>query len=441
MAPRPDPYYSETGAATAGARHRERVTWGTRARGRTIGALASTLSTAAWAAVVAVAATLVALLGGLAAARSLRRRQPSAEERMAGLIAELDRRMEEMGRDLAQALERAREEARRSRALGELASSIDLDEVLRRTLDAAGALPGSDAALVTVVGPDGETLTRAAGLSEAEIEELQPGPPPAGRRLRALSLTYAEGPEADGAPVRHGLAVPVHADGRPVGLLCVFSRRPEPFPEDAAADLADLAVRAGPALENALRFREARQLADVDAHTGLHNRRYFHETLAREVARAHRYQRPLALVIFDLDDFKAVNDRLGHLAGDAVLAQVGERVRHVVRSADIPCRVGGDEFAVILPESTLEDAEQLYARLQAQMAARPIPEAGRLRISGGIAELRPEDDAVSFFERADDALYRAKEAGKGRVAVATSAIGRPDSSGATAISPIEGDEG
>ncbi len=386
---------------------------------------------------MAAAATLVVLLIGLAAARSLRRR-PAAEERMVALIAELDRRMEEMGRDLAAALDRAREEARRSRALGELASSMDLDEVLRRTLDAAAAIPGSDAALITVVGPDGETLTRASGLSEGEVEELQPGPAPAGRRLRALSLTYADAAQEKGAPVRHGLAAPVQVDGRTVGLLCVFSRRPEQgFAAGAEADLADLAGRAGPALENALRFREVRQQADMDAHTGLHNRRYFHETLAREVARAHRYERPLALVIFDLDDFKAVNDRLGHLAGDAVLAQVGERVRHVVRSADIPCRVGGDEFAIILPESTLKDAEQLYARLQAQMAARPIAEAGKLHISGGIAELRPQDDAVSLFERADDALYRAKEAGKGRMAMATSAIGRPETTSATAISPIE----
>jgi diguanylate cyclase (GGDEF)-like protein len=187
-------------------------------------------------------------------------------------------------------------------------------------------------------------------------------------------------------------------------------------------ELEDLALRAGPAIENARRFREARQLADLDALTGLHNRRYFHETLAREVARAHRYDRLLALLVFDLDDFKAINDRIGHLAGDTVLAQVAERVRDVVRSADVACRVGGDEFAIILPESTIDDADQLYRRLQTQIASRPMPEAGRLLISGGIAQLREGDDGVAFFQRADDALYRAKAAGKGRVAVATSAI-------------------
>ncbi|MER3408822.1 MAG: hypothetical protein C4306_01660 [Thermoleophilia bacterium] len=274
------------------------------------------------------------------------------------------------------------------------------------------------------------------------MEEVEPGPPPPGRRLRALALYYDGTPKAESTPVGHGFAVPIQGEAGTVGLLSVFSRRPERgLTEEVASELADLAARAGPAIENALRFREAQHLAEIDAHTGLHNRRYFHETLAREVARAHRYQRPLALLIVDLDDFKEVNDRLGHLAGDAVLAQVGERVRNVVRSADIPCRVGGDEFAIILPESTLADAEQLFVRLQEHLAARPIPEAGRVSISCGIAELRPQDDAVSFFERADDALYRAKEAGKGRVAVAASAIGRPKENGTSAISPIERDDG
>ena len=135
--------------------------------------------------------------------------------------------------------------------------------------------------------------------------------------------------------------------------------------------LEELALRAGPAIENARRFQEARQLADIDALTGLHNYRFFHETLAREVARAHRYDRRLALVVFDVDDFKAVNDRVGHLAGDAVLAAAAQRVLSAVRGADIACRVGGDEFAVILPESTRGDAEALYERLESAMTKHP----------------------------------------------------------------------
>src|SRR5204862_4076653 len=219
--------------------------------------------------------------------------------------------------------------------------------------------------------------------------------------------------------VHSGLAVPVPGESEALGFLIVYSRSADHrFAEEEIRELEELAQRAGPAIENARRFREARQLADLDALTGLHNRRYFHETLARECARAHRYERQLSLVVFDLDDFKDVNDRIGHLAGDAVLAEAAERVRGVVRTSDIACRVGGDEFAVILPESSIGDADQLYRRIQAAVSSRPISQIGNLYLSAGVAELRPEDDAVSFFQRADEALYRAKDAGKGQVVAA-----------------------
>jgi diguanylate cyclase (GGDEF)-like protein len=106
------------------------------------------------------------------------------------------------------------------------------------------------------------------------------------------------------------------------------------------------------------------------------------------------------------------------LAGDGVLADAADVVRSVVRSADIACRVGGDEFAVILPESGMQEAEQLYTRLQTALEQRPIGDAGRVRLSAGVAELAKDDDSRTFFERADDALYGAKEAGKGRAVAA-----------------------
>jgi diguanylate cyclase (GGDEF)-like protein len=210
--------------------------------------------------------------------------------------------------------------------------------------------------------------------------------------------------------------VPIPGEVDTTGFIAIYSRSPtHRFEEEMIRELEELAKRAGPAIENARRFREARQLADLDALTGLHNRRYFHETLAREVARAQRYGRRLALIVLDLDDFKAINDRIGHLSGDAVLAETAERVRDVVRSADVACRVGGDEFAVILPESTSQEADQLYRRLRGAVSSRPLGQAGRLLISAGVAELLSDDDPTRFFERADEALYRAKELGKGQV--------------------------
>jgi diguanylate cyclase (GGDEF)-like protein len=237
--------------------------------------------------------------------------------------------------------------------------------------------------------------------------------------VRSLRLAYEPLPPElpASAAITAGAAVPIHGELAPIGLLSVFARGPaHGFGESQVRDLETLAARAGPAIENARRFREARHLADVDALTGLHNRRYFHETLAREVARAQRYDRRLALVVFDLDNFKEINDSLGHLAGDSVLAELAERLRHVIRQADIACRVGGDEFAVILPESGLHEADQLYERISSEVTSRPIAQTGSLGLSAGVAELRPQDDPTRFFQRADANLYTAKGAGKARLA-------------------------
>jgi diguanylate cyclase (GGDEF)-like protein len=354
------------------------------------------------------------------------RRDSSAEERVAELVTSLNARMDELGQELAHALERAEEEGRRSRIFGELAGSIDLDEVLSRTLEAASALEGADAALVMLPDPGaGKPVVATLGLSVEEAERHAVAGPPDGRLARSITMSYTY-PELERAPgengiIHSGLAVPMPGDAETVGYLAIFTRQPtKEFGESDVNDLEALALHAGPSIENARRFREARQLADLDALTNLHNRRFFHETLAREVSRAHRYERKLALIVFDLDDFKEVNDKIGHLAGDSVLAEAADRVRDVVRSADIACRVGGDEFAVILPESSLDDADQLYRRIQNAVSARPIGQAGKLFLSAGVGELRPEDDAVTFFQRADEALYRAKNAGKGRVVAANS---------------------
>src|SRR5487761_710685 len=263
-------------------------------------------------------------------------------------------------------------------------------------------------------------ITAPHGLADEEAARQSAAVPPGHRDLRAVELTYryAEGAREDA--LRAGLALPLADESGPVGTLLVLTRTAgQRFEDDELLRLEEIAHRTAPAIETARRFREARQLADLDALTELHNRRYFHETLARETVRAHRYARKLALIVFDLDDFKEVNDRIGHLAGDAVLAEAAARMREVVRTADVPCRVGGDEFAVIMPESSLEDAEQLFQRIQTVMSTRALGQAGRLHLSAGLAELTPEDDSVSLFERGDRALYAAKQAGKGRSMAAT----------------------
>ncbi len=276
-------------------------------------------------------------------------------------------------------------------------------------------MPNADASVVRLENQEGGPTVAAHGLSADGAEAI--AGPPDGSRARAIEVAYRYADEMEGQEglIHGGLAVPLEEGGGRLGYLTVFTKdRNRSFGGEDIRRLEELSTRAGPAIENARRFREARQQADLDGLTGLHNRRYFHETLARECARAHRYSRRLSLIVFDIDDFKDVNDRIGHLAGDAVLAEAAVRVREVVRTADIPCRTGGDEFAVILPESGLEQADQLFGRIQTAVSGRPIGQAGRMKLSAGIADLSAEDDSISFFQRADEALYRAKEAGKGR---------------------------
>jgi diguanylate cyclase (GGDEF)-like protein len=221
--------------------------------------------------------------------------------------------------------------------------------------------------------------------------------------------------------IRGGAFIPLMGrELRPVGTLSLFWRSADREPGSHEIEQAEhIATSSTSAIENARRYGEARKLAETDALTGLFNQRFFQETLRREVTRAHRYQRKLTLVIFDLDDFKSINDQVGHLAGDRVLAQAADRLREAVRSVDVACRVGGDEFAVIMPESSAEDGDQLFRRVHNSMRGTALgPDEQRLRLSGGIAELLHGDTPASLFERADAALYRAKDRGKDRADIA-----------------------
>jgi diguanylate cyclase (GGDEF)-like protein len=376
---------------------------------------------ATWVAVgVAIGAASLALVAAVIVLLVVVRGRRSSYAAVEQLLRESLERTESLHGDLAGALEQARAETLRARELGEICATIDLDHVLTRTLEVAGTLTTVDAGMIRLPAPDGgDALFATIGMSTDEAEREPVAGPPGGQPARAVRIAYAYTHDEirdESDLIRGGVSIPLRdSEGEPIGTLAVFWRGEErdATDEDVAA-LEELAARAGPAIENARRFREARQLADLDALTALHNRRYFHETLVRECARAHRYDRQLALVIFDIDDFKAINDRIGHLAGDSVLAGVADRLQSVVRSADIACRVGGDEFAVILPESDLSDAEQLYRRVQFAVGARPIGPFERIHLSAGIAQLRTDDDAEAFFERADEALYHAKEAGKGQ---------------------------
>jgi diguanylate cyclase (GGDEF)-like protein len=370
-----------------------------------------------------IAAT--ALLGlGLVALEIIRRREPAGrDDRLVQAVDDMRTRMDDLGRDLSEALERAERESRRNRFLSDLGSSIEFDELLDRVLDAALEVPGFDAALVSLDDQSGPATTATRGMTPEEA--AHPPSSGAGGVLPAgpitVSYRYGAADAADTQLIRGGLFMAlVGREGHQLGSLALFWRTPgyEPPPERVAA-IEQIAATCIPAIENARRYREARQLAETDALTGFFNQRYFHEMLRREALRAQRYDRRLALLILDLDDFKSVNDRVGHLAGDAVLAQVAEQLRNEIRSVDIGCRVGGDEFAVVMPESTEEDASQLFDRMRDGVASMPMPGGHRVRLSAGIAELRHGETAAGLFERADAALRLSKDHGKDRATTAS----------------------
>jgi diguanylate cyclase (GGDEF)-like protein len=371
--------------------------------------------------VLVIVALAAALVTAVCAAVVVARARMSADERVAAAVRTMAEGMHDTIRDLATAVEASQRSPRGDRLAGELAASLDLDDVARRTLEAAGSVTGVEAALLEAKGHEDAELTASVGFAEGEAERTALRLPP-NDNLRAVEVSFRYRIDDVGASTsvaRSGVVVPVRAEGETVGTLSAFSRATSRrLGEAEIEELERLAQRAGPALDNARRFAEARALADLDALTGLHNRRYFHELLQREVARAHRYRRQLTLIVFDLDDFKAVNDRVGHLSGDAVLAEVAARVRAVVRSADIACRVGGDEFAVILPEASRAEAERLATRIARGVRGEAIGQAGVLHVSAGIAELTGGENAAALFERADEALYRAKELGKARTVAA-----------------------
>ena len=168
---------------------------------------------------------------------------------------------------------------------------------------------------------------------------------------------------------------------------------------------------------------ELERRANTDGLTALANRRLFIETLEREIERAQRYQRPLSLVMLDLDHFKAVNDTYGHAAGDSVLRAAAAALNRVSRDTDLPARIGGEELALVLPETHVEGAAQVAERLRTLIAAeRHLAPHGTdfsVTASFGVAShLGQEGTAAELMQRADEALYRSKDLGRDRVTIA-----------------------
>jgi diguanylate cyclase (GGDEF)-like protein len=214
--------------------------------------------------------------------------------------------------------------------------------------------------------------------------------------------------------------LPLTAAGNICGIVGLYYSQPPQIDSDLYMLLGSVALQSAQALFNAHQHESALQLAAHDALTGLLNRRAFDQALEREYGRAMRYKTDLSLIILDLDHFKSVNDRYGHKAGDFVLQKVAHLMDHCVRSTDVVARLGGEEFAILLPNTDQGMALQLADRIQETLRQNVLHLGDALHVqtvSQGLADTRHPEvaDAEDLVRLADRALYQAKDEGRNTI--------------------------
>jgi len=223
------------------------------------------------------------------------------------------------------------------------------------------------------------------------------------------------------------LALPIPSDGpgTPRGSLCLSFRQARLFSGDELDALAELADLAALGLRMADLNRESEEmlvrvthLSTLDALTGAANRRHGETLLEQEIRRARRYKLPLALIAFDIDRFKGVNDRYGHPVGDMVLRAVADAAQQLVRASDVVVRAGGEEFQVIAPHTSAIDGLKMAEKLRTAIEATAMPGVDQVTISLGVAQLGEHESADSLTVRVNAALARAKRAGRNCVELA-----------------------
>jgi len=333
-------------------------------------------------------------------------------------------------------LQDSRDQVRRSvERLGEvLRSTHDLSKLLSVVLETAIAAVSARAGAVWLIAPSRTELAlRVSRGLDASASEVRPaiGEGIAGtvartrRPLLIPSATEAPAPARWEPREPTVIAVPIESENQLLGVIVLYGRSlPQPFDAVDLDTVRSLARQAAVGVENVLLHQEAQRLSITDGLTSLWNYRYMNMRLAQEVERAIRFKRSLSVLVIDIDHFKQVNDRFGHQRGDAILAELANRIVSETRGqVDTVARYGGEEFVLILPETPLEGAKTVAEKVRESIAQTPFGGEGEepitVTVSIGIAVFPQHGSKPPTLVRsADQALYEAKGRGRDRVVTA-----------------------
>ncbi len=309
---------------------------------------------------------------------------------------------------------------------------LDLDVLLDTLCDILLQSFPVDQISVALREPDGRLVIRRRRgrftACFADGRELAPGSGLCGRALATgaavLENDIALVPEyvAGYKETASEMVLPMATFGETLGVLVLDSARRGAFDDSDVRALQPVADICATAIQNVQHYQRERQLAYTDGLTGVHNRRFFEERIAQEIERSRRYPGPLSVMMVDIDRFKELNDEFGHVVGDEVLRQVANIFVEQLRKIDIVSRYGGEEFAVIVPETSGEAARQVAEKLRQVIEQWRFAGVGRaVTVSIGVAELPVQGGTRDQLVRAADAaLYQAKSEGRNRVATAGS---------------------
>ena len=306
-------------------------------------------------------------------------------------------------------------------------SSLALEEVLNVALTHAGRIMGAVAGAMYLARTGKAEMYREAsynlttrargGMRKLDEEPLSTALSVMRPLVVGLDEHTAPGLDAGGHP-QHALVVPIVRSGQLMGAMELYLNAWRELSEDQADLLNGVASQAAIAIRHAQLFEAQEENALTDELTKLPNRRALAQEFLKEMQRARRHHNAIAFLMIDLDQFKRVNDTYGHLNGDAVLAELAQILKTGARESDVCARYGGEEFGLILHETTEPGARTLAERIRAKVAAATFPGGLKLTISVGVAATGEPALFTQLIDRADQALYTAKQGGRNQVRVA-----------------------